>query len=197
MPDGSSPTLTAAPARTLTFDEATALASRLDDEIGRVIIGQRDVRGEVLTCLLAGGHCLLRGVPFRLALPDYPLAPGEVKPYHLEGGRLVSFQRDYAAYVAYRMGDEPVSLLVTSSGAVRPRGGEIVTSGALRFHVESLAGLNVITWTDKSLTYALASDEKMPGARSCLVCHGSPAERRRIEEFPGLPAADDRAPVEY
>jgi MoxR-like ATPase len=47
----------------LSFDEAAALVSRLDDEIGRVIIGQQQVRREILTCLFAGGHCLLRGVP--------------------------------------------------------------------------------------------------------------------------------------
>lgn len=45
------------------FQSAVALANRLDQEIGRVIIGQRQVRREVLVCLLAGGHCLLRGVP--------------------------------------------------------------------------------------------------------------------------------------
>ena len=45
------------------FDEAAGLARRLDAEIGRVIIGQQRVRREVLVCLLAGGHCLLRGVP--------------------------------------------------------------------------------------------------------------------------------------
>ncbi len=32
-------------------------------EIGRVIVGHRDVVDGVLTCLLAGGHCLLEGVP--------------------------------------------------------------------------------------------------------------------------------------
>ncbi|WP_291163023.1 AAA family ATPase [Gemmatimonas sp. UBA7669] len=45
------------------FASATALAQRLDEQIGQVIIGQQQVRREVLTCLLAGGHCLLRGVP--------------------------------------------------------------------------------------------------------------------------------------
>src|SRR5215468_11127958 len=45
------------------FDDAMALAGRLHDEIGRVILGQTQVRREVLICLLAGGHCLLRGVP--------------------------------------------------------------------------------------------------------------------------------------
>ncbi|HEX5214735.1 MAG TPA: MoxR family ATPase [Vicinamibacterales bacterium] len=45
------------------FDSATALVSRLHSEIGRVIIGQQQVLREVVVCLLAGGHCLLRGVP--------------------------------------------------------------------------------------------------------------------------------------
>ena len=45
------------------FDVATAVAARLNDELGRVIFGQAQVRREVLVCLLAGGHCLLRGVP--------------------------------------------------------------------------------------------------------------------------------------
>jgi MoxR-like ATPase len=47
----------------LSFDDAAALVARLEEEIGRVIIGQRQVQREVLTCLFAGGHCLLRGVP--------------------------------------------------------------------------------------------------------------------------------------
>ena len=51
-----------APAR-ITFEAAAALARRLDAEVGRVIIGQPRVRREIMTCLLAGGHCLLRGVP--------------------------------------------------------------------------------------------------------------------------------------
>jgi MoxR-like ATPase len=45
------------------FDDAALLATRLDAEIGRVIIGQARVRREVLMCLFAGGHCLIRGVP--------------------------------------------------------------------------------------------------------------------------------------
>ena len=46
-----------------TFDDAVRLAKSLDQEIGRQIVGQTRVRREVLTCLFAGGHCLLRGVP--------------------------------------------------------------------------------------------------------------------------------------
>jgi MoxR-like ATPase len=45
------------------FDQAVEIVTRLEAEIGRVIIGQRQVQREVLACLFAGGHCLLRGVP--------------------------------------------------------------------------------------------------------------------------------------
>ena len=51
------------PAGLIPFEDAAALVARLDAEVGRVIIGQREVRREILTCLFAGGHCLLRGVP--------------------------------------------------------------------------------------------------------------------------------------
>jgi MoxR-like ATPase len=47
----------------VSFEEALALARRLDSEVGRVIVGQEEVRRQVLACILAGGHCLLRGVP--------------------------------------------------------------------------------------------------------------------------------------
>jgi anti-sigma factor RsiW len=122
-------------------------------------------------------------VPFHVTLPDYPLSPGEVKPYRLMGGRLVSFRGDYAAYVVYRLEERPISLLVTSATQVVPSGGENVAFGSLVFHQEAVAGLKVITWTDNGLTYALASDLAVSGERSCMVCHGSPEERRRIEGF--------------
>jgi MoxR-like ATPase len=47
----------------LTLDEAAAVAGNLQRELARVIIGQQQVIGEILTAFLAGGHCLLRGVP--------------------------------------------------------------------------------------------------------------------------------------
>ena len=36
---------------------------KLHDEIGKVIVGGEDIIDGVLTCLFAGGHCLLEGVP--------------------------------------------------------------------------------------------------------------------------------------
>jgi MoxR-like ATPase len=47
----------------MNFADAASLASRLEQQVGRVIIGQERVLREVMLCLFAGGHCLLRGVP--------------------------------------------------------------------------------------------------------------------------------------
>jgi anti-sigma factor RsiW len=126
-------------------------------------------------------------VPFNVTLPDYRVGPGEQKFYHLEGGRLVALADDYAAYVAYRMDGRPISLLVSSADRVRPSGRRRVDSGGLSFFLESVAGLEVISWTDKGLTYALASDLGVGSERSCLICHGSPEERRRFEGFSRRP----------
>ncbi len=45
------------------FEQSAALVGRLQNEVSRVIVGQHQVLREVLICLLAGGHVLLRGVP--------------------------------------------------------------------------------------------------------------------------------------
>jgi len=44
-------------------DECRAAIARLRDEIGKVIVGHREIVDGVITCLFVGGHCLLEGVP--------------------------------------------------------------------------------------------------------------------------------------
>ena len=43
--------------------EKLALLSDVTEEIGKVIVGQRQIIEEILISILAGGHCLLEGVP--------------------------------------------------------------------------------------------------------------------------------------
>jgi MoxR-like ATPase len=47
----------------MSLSEASSLVSSLQKELRRVIVGQDQVVTEILTAFLAGGHCLLRGVP--------------------------------------------------------------------------------------------------------------------------------------
>jgi MoxR-like ATPase len=53
----------AASSPTLTADGFAERASAIEAEVGRVIVGQRDLVRQTLTCLLANGHALLEGVP--------------------------------------------------------------------------------------------------------------------------------------
>lgn len=48
---------------TLTIDQFREVASQIEREVGKVIVGQSEVVRSVLVSILAGGHVLLEGVP--------------------------------------------------------------------------------------------------------------------------------------
>lgn len=120
-------------------------------------------------------------VNFNVKLPSYQESSGQDKVYRLEGARLVGYQNDYAAYVAYRMKESPISLVITSDAVARPSGGEEIASRGLRFHYNSIDGFKVITWSDRGLTYALVSDLEERGQQSCIVCHQGTKDQDFIE----------------
>ena len=120
-------------------------------------------------------------VNFNVKLPSYQESSGQDKIYMLEGARLVAYQNDYSAYVAYRMKERPISLVITSDSTARPSGGEEIASRGLRFHFNAIDGLKVITWSDRGLTYALVSDLDERGQQSCIVCHEGTKDRDFIE----------------
>ena len=47
----------------MSFDRVADMAARLEQELAKSIVGQNRVIREILIAFLAGGHCLLRGVP--------------------------------------------------------------------------------------------------------------------------------------
>jgi MoxR-like ATPase len=53
----------AAAAREGALERVADLAGRLERELGKAVVGQQRVIREILMAFLAGGHCLLRGVP--------------------------------------------------------------------------------------------------------------------------------------
>jgi anti-sigma factor RsiW len=125
-----------------------------------------------------------RRLPFQFKVPDYVNAPASAKRYSLMGARLLEYQENDVAYLAYRMNQRPISLLVTSSQRVAPEGGQTFRSAGIDFHFSSERGLRLITWKDRALSYALVSDLDVTGADSCVICHGSPADRGKIERLP-------------
>jgi len=123
----------------------------------------------------------LNKVNFSVKLPNYQESSGQDKLYTLEGARLVGYQNDYAAYVAYRMKDRPISLVITSDSATHPSGGEEIQARGLTFHYNAIDGLKVLTWSDRGLTYALVSDLEERGQQSCIVCHEGTKDRDLLE----------------
>ncbi len=120
-------------------------------------------------------------VNFSVKLPNYQESSGQEKLYTLEGARLVGYQNDYAAYVAYRMKDRPISLVITSDSVAHPSGGEEIQARGLTFHYNAIDGLKVLTWSDRGLTYALVSDLEERGQQSCIVCHEGTKDRDLLE----------------
>jgi len=120
-------------------------------------------------------------VSFSFQLPNYQESSGQERLYELEGARLVALENDYAACVAYRMRQRPITLVVTSNAIAMPSGGEEIAFKGLNFHYHSIAGFKVITWTDRGLTYALVSDFDERGQQSCIICHTGSRDREMIE----------------
>ena len=123
----------------------------------------------------------LNKVDFSVKLPNYQELSGQEKVYMLEGARLVNYQNDYAAYVAYKMKERPISLVITSDSVARPSGGEEIQARGLMFHYNAIDGLKVLTWSDRGLTYALVSDLEERGQQSCIVCHEGTKDRDLLE----------------
>jgi anti-sigma factor RsiW len=120
---------------------------------------------------------------FNLRLPDYPEQSTENKPYHVEGGRLIGFKEDYAAYIVYRLNNHPISLVVTSNLIAQPSGAEEIPWEGLRFHFQNISGWKVLTWSHDGLTYALVSNLQERGQASCIVCHQDERVLRGLQSF--------------
>ncbi len=55
--------MTDAPVLDINIEQFSKLAQAIETEVGRVIVGQKDVVRGVIICILAGRHALLEGVP--------------------------------------------------------------------------------------------------------------------------------------
>jgi anti-sigma factor RsiW len=121
--------------------------------------------------------------PFSLALPASPPAPGEERPYRLEGARLVQIGSKSAVYIAYQMETGPVSLMVTPDSVAVASGGVTADFKKVSFHYSMVEGYKVVTWSLRGRTYALVSREGNSAQGSCMVCH-SPMRDRDLSQTP-------------
>jgi anti-sigma factor RsiW len=117
-------------------------------------------------------------LPFQFRLPSSHGNLVTPSIYRLTGGRVVNYKGSRAALVTYSSAQkEPISLLITSSKVAPVVGGEEVRDGSLTFHYHTNQGYKVITWSNRSLAYALVSDVSGSARGSCLVCHENMADR--------------------
>jgi anti-sigma factor RsiW len=114
---------------------------------------------------------------FSLALPASPAAPGEDRPYRLEGARLVQVAGKPAVYIAYQMQTGPASLVVTPDSMAVASGGVQVDYKKVTFYYRMVEGYKVVTWSLHGRTYALVSQEGNNTQRSCMVCHSALRDR--------------------
>jgi anti-sigma factor RsiW len=121
-------------------------------------------------------------LPFSLTLPASPAAPGEERPYRLEGARLVQVGGKTAAFVAYQMPTAQIptaeaSLMVAPDSVAVASGGVEVDFKKVNFHYAMVDGYKVVTWSLHGLTYALVSEEGNNTQKSCMVCHSAMRDR--------------------
>ena len=67
------------------IDRLIAGRARIESELGKVIVGQRDVIEQILISLVAGGHCLITGAP---GLAKTLLVKSIAQIFHLEFRRI-------------------------------------------------------------------------------------------------------------
>jgi hypothetical protein len=115
--------------------------------------------------------------PFYLSLPASPAAPGEERPYSLQGARLVPARGKTAIYIAYRMQSGPVSLMVAPDSVAVASGGIQADFKKVSFHYHTVEGFKVVTWSLHGNTYALVSQEGNGTQQSCMVCHSAMRDR--------------------
>jgi anti-sigma factor RsiW len=114
---------------------------------------------------------------YPLALPASPAVPGEERPYHLEGARLVPVSGTRAAYISYRMKKGTASLIVSPDSVAVASGGVEADFKKVSFHYAMIEGYKVVTWSTHGLTYALVSDEGNESQAACMVCHSAMRDR--------------------
>jgi MoxR-like ATPase len=90
IPESATPPAVPASAPTLATERDTAERliagrARIDAELGKVIVGQRDVIEQILLALLAGGHCLITGAP---GLAKTLLVKSIAQVFHLRFARI-------------------------------------------------------------------------------------------------------------
>jgi hypothetical protein len=125
---------------------------------------------------------------FSAALAGSSEEPPAQWTYRIEGASVVNIGSKTAAYIAYRMQPDPVSLIVAPISAAIASGGVEAAFQKVTFHYYTVENYKVVTWSVHGLTYALVSHEGNATQRSCMVCHSAMRDRDLSRTPTPLPA---------
>lgn len=120
---------------------------------------------------------LEKKLSFQVALPAKPPTAGEVRPFEVEGARLIQAAGRSSAFIAYQMDTGPASLIVTPETVAAATGGVEAHYKTVSFHYAMIEGYKVVTWTQHGRSYALVSNEGNATQKSCMICHSAMKDR--------------------
>jgi anti-sigma factor RsiW len=110
-------------------------------------------------------------VSFPFRMPDAGIAANNLAKYKLRGGRLVTFGGERAAVLVFQLSQDLVTVLIAPDRHARAIGGNVIYSDGIKFHALDRDRMHVVTWENKSLTYALTSNITGNTAHACSTCH--------------------------
>jgi anti-sigma factor RsiW len=139
---------------------------------GGILLGIHSSSPEAISAYFRGKLAVNVKLPLNENLP-----PSQ-QPYQIEGAGITSFAGGQVGYIAYRVGNKPVSLLVAPASAVGLDGRKQVPMKSLLIHYDNARGYHIVTWLvpKKGISYALVSDESQHTNQSCIVCHAGPGD---------------------
>jgi anti-sigma factor RsiW len=114
---------------------------------------------------------------------DIGIPKTTVSAMELVGGSVVDDAQIPTAHLAYRTGNETVSLLVTPPQETRLNGREVISFRNILFHPADVSGYHTLEWSDSKHTYVLVSTSPRTVNRGCQICHGSEADRNLLAGF--------------
>jgi len=98
-------------------------------------------------------------------------------------GATVLTRGGQAAYLVYRFGNEPVSLLVTTPRELRMFGEQVHTFKNTFFQPATVEGHHTLLWSDRRHTYVLVAERAETLSQACVICHSSQQGRGLVAGF--------------
>jgi anti-sigma factor RsiW len=110
-------------------------------------------------------------ISFPLQYANAGIASDDFAKYKLTGGRVISVGNERGVVLSFALGNEPITMIVSSSNIATPTCGREFHAEGITFHSQDRDSLHVVTWRNRGLSYALTSTRGMTNSGKCTTCH--------------------------